>query len=224
MEYTVSLAVVDFLPVIFTAIGMFYLVRMVAHINQTQGRVAALGAVLVVTGGLIKAIWKLLIATSGTDIRWMDDGMFAWMSTGYSLLAWSVWQSVRTVQQKKTFHAWLIPAGVILLTLASSYYLTIAKPEATTWKVVLLAVMVLATVITSVLLIIFSFRQQLTLAGWLFVINLIIVFVMSGLARIPEQTIALQWIEESINTVSWLCFAIGTYKIFNYTRNTFGVN
>ena len=223
MEYTISLALVDFLPVIFTAVGFYFIVRMVAHINETQGKVAAVGTVITVTGGLIKAIWKLNIAASGNDIRWMDDGMFVWMAPGYTLLAWSVWQTVRSVQGKKTFNAWIVPAVIAIITLGGSYYLNTSNPDSSAWKLVLLSVMVLASVITAILLIIFAFRQKLSLAGALFVVNLIIIFVMNGLARIPEQTITLQWIEESINTVSWLCFAIASKKIYEYTRDNFGV-
>ncbi|MCP4139138.1 MAG: hypothetical protein GY755_02415 [Chloroflexi bacterium] len=224
MEYTVSLAVVDFLPVIFSAIGFYFVVHMVTHIDEKQGKIAAIGAVLTVVGGLIKAIWKLNIAATGNDIRWMDDGMFAWMAPGYTIMAWSIWQAVRSVRGKKTFHIWLIPALISALTLASSFYLVTSAPESLAWKRVLLSVMVLASIITSVLLIIFAFRQKLTLAGVLFVVNLIIIFVMNGLARMPEQTITLQWIEESINSISWLCFAIASYKIYEHTHKTFGLD
>ena len=83
--------------------------------------------------------------------------------------------------------------------------------------------MVLATIITSVLLIIFSFREKMTLAGVLFIINLVCVFVLSGMARIEHQTIGLQWIEEAVNAISWLCFAIAAKKVFDLARSNFGV-
>ncbi|HSG42852.1 MAG TPA: hypothetical protein VLA72_06835 [Anaerolineales bacterium] len=223
MEYTISLALVDFLPVIFTTIGFYFLYKMVAHVDTTQGRVFLVGAILTVIGGFIKATWKLIIASSGTDIRWMDDGMFAWMAPGYLLIVWSIWQTVRNVQGKRIFNAWLTPTVIGVLTLAGSYYLNTSIPESSAWKLTLLSVMVIASVVTSILLLAFAFRQKLTLAGIFFVINLIIIFVMNGLARIPEQTIALQWIEESINTISWFCFAIASKKIFENTQENYGV-
>jgi len=223
MEYTISLALVDFLPVIFTTIGFYFLFKMVSHVDATQGKVFLIGAVLTVMGGLIKATWKLIIASTGNDFRWMDDGMFVWMAPGYTILVWSIWQTVRAVREKKTFNVWLTPAIIVILTLAGSFYLNTSSPDSPAWKLILLSVMVLASVITSILLIVFAFRQKLTLAGVLFVINLIIIFVMNGLARIPEQTIALQWIEESINSVSWLCFAVASKKVFENTQANFGV-
>jgi len=223
MEYTIPLAFVDFLPVIFTTIGFYFLYKMVTHVDATQGKVFLVGGVLTVMGGFIKAMWKLIIAASGNDIRWMDDGMFAWMAVGYSLIFWSIWQTVRTVRGKNAFNPWIVPTVIGVLSLAGSFYLRTSMPESSAWKLTLLSVMSLASIFTSILLIVFAFRQKLSLAGTLFIVNLIIVFVMNGLARMPEQTIALQWIEESVNTVSWLCFAIASKKVFDNTQENFGV-
>ena len=225
MEYTLSLALVDFLPVAFTAIGLYFIYRMVKHISVTQGNVALLGVILTIAGGFFKAVWKTFMASSGgaIDINWMENGLFVWMAPGYTLLLWSVWQTVRTVQGKKTFHTWIPPVVFIVLMFAGSYYLFASSPASPAWERVLLSVMVLATVVTGILLIVFGFRQKLPLAGWLFIINLVGIFLLNGLARMDTQTIALQWTEESINAISWLCFTFASKQIFEYTRDNFGV-
>jgi hypothetical protein len=226
MGYILSLAVVDFLPVIFTTIGLIYVARMIHHINKSHGQAAFVGALLTVAGGFFKAVWKLLMAASAgaIDINWMEAGLFVWMTPGYMLLLWSVWQTVRGVNNKKMLNAWALPLVFIVIIFASSFYLHVSKPDSPAWERVLLSVMVLATVITGLLLIVFGFRQKLPLAGWLFVINLIGIFLLNGLARINGQTIALQWLEELINAVAWLCFAVAALQVFQYTKQTFGVN
>jgi len=225
MEYTLSLALVDFLPVAFTAIGLYFIFRMVKHINATQGNVALLGVFLTIAGGFFKAVWKTFMASSGgaIDIDWMENGLFVWMAPGYTLLLWSVWQTVRSVQGKRTFNTWIPPIIFIVLMFAGSSYLFASNPASPAWERVLLSVMVLATVITGILLIAFGFRQKLPLAGWLFIVNLIGIFLLNGLARMDEQTITLQWMEESINAISWFCFLIASQKVFEYTRMNFGV-
>ena len=225
MGYTLSLAVVDFLPVLFTAFGLMYVARMIHHINKPHGQAAFVGAFLTVTGGLLKAVWKLLMASSGgkININWMEAGLFVWMAPGYTLLLWAVWQTVRGVNNKKMLNAWTLPLVFIVIIFASSFYLHVSKPDSLAWERVLLSVMVLATVITGLLLIVFGFRQKLPLAGWLFVVNLVGVFLLNGLARIDEQTIVLQWIDESINAMAWLCFAVAARQLFQYAKKTFGV-
>lgn len=223
MEYTLSLALVDFLPVTFTAIGYFFLCRMITHINEQQGKIASIGATLIVAGGFFKALWKLFMASTGgaTNIYWMDEGLFVWMAPGYTLLAWSVWQAVRELRRTKTFHAWLLPVIVSVVTLSSSFYLSTTGGS---WKLILLIVMVIGSTTTSILLISFAFREKMKLMGVLFIVNLVCVFILSGMARIPEQTIVLQWIEESVNTISWLCFLIAMKNVYEYTRVNFGVD
>jgi hypothetical protein len=193
MEYTFSLALVDFLPVIFTAIGLIYIARMVSHISAAHGQAAFVGTSLTVAGGFFKALWKLLMAASGgtIDINWMEDGLFVFMAPGYVLLLWSVWQTVRGVNNKKMLNAWIAPLVFIAIMLAGSFYLYTSNPASSAWERVLLGVMVLATVLTGLLLIVFGFRQKMPLAGWLFIINLVGIFLLNGLARMDDQTIAL---------------------------------
>lgn len=225
MQYTLSLALVDFLPVIFTAIGLVYIARMVAHISKPHGHAAYVGTVLTVAGGFFRALWKTFMAVSdgATDINWMNEGLFIWMAPGYTLLLWSVWQTVRSVNNKQAWNAWIAPLVFIGLMMAGSYYLYISNPASPAWERVLLTILVLATVVTGILLVVFAFRQKLPIAGWLFIVNLVGIFLLNGLARMDEQSITLQWIEEGINTISWLCFLIASLEVFEHTRINFGV-
>ena len=226
MEYTLSLALVDFLPVLFTVTGFLYIIRLVSSVLPEQGRIAFLGGMLVIAGGFFKAVWKLLMAVSdGTlDINWMEDGLFVFMAPGYVMFTWSVWQTARSVQGRQTLNAWVFPIIFSALLLSVSFYLFDALPGSPAWERILLSVTVLANVISGILLVTFAFRQKLAISGWLFILNLLGIFVLNGLARLPEQPIALQWIEEGINTVSWLAFAAAARTLYHYARGAFGID
>jgi len=56
-------------------------------------------------------------------------------------------------------------------------------------------------------------QQKLKVAAWLFAFNLIAIFSLSGMARIPEQTITLQWIEEVINVFGQGAFAFAAWQL-----------
>jgi hypothetical protein len=226
MKYTLSLAIVDFLPVLFTAFGLMYVARMIFHVNKPHGQAAFMGVFLTIAGGFFKAVWKLIMATSDStiDIRWMEDGLFVWMAPGYTLLTWTVWQTVRGVNGKRMLNAWIFPLTFIAIMFVASFYLYNSKPDTPAWERLLLSVMVLATVITSLLLTVFGFLQKLPLVGWLFIVNLVGVFLLNGLARLDAQPIALQLIEESINAISWLCFAIAAQRAFHHAKISFGVD
>ena len=226
MEYPLSLALFDFVPVVLSAAGFLYLVRLVSSVLPVQGRIAFLGGMLIVVGGFFKALWKLLMAvsTSTLDIRWMDDGLFVFLTPGYLLFAWSMWQVARSRQGKHTFGTWLVPSLIAFISLGISYSLFLSNPESPAWERVLLTVTVLANTVSGVLLITFAFRQQLSTAGWLFLMNLIGVFALNGLARVAEQTILVHWIDESINALACLGFAVAARILYEYARTNFGMD
>ena len=77
--------------------------------------------------------------------------------------------------------------------------------------------MTIGNVTLSVLLIQQARRLGLTLAAILFLANIVIVFILSGLARIPEQTIALQWGEQILNTFSQGAFLYAAWQLVQTT-------
>lgn len=220
MEFTVPLALLDFLPVLLTAIGFLFILRLITSILPSQGGIAFLGVLLIVLGGFFRALWKLLLAFSGgsMDIPWMGNGLFVFMAPGYILFSWSIWQVSRSLQGRRASQAWAIPFLLIVLLLATSYFLSVSALDSQAWKRILLSVAVLGNLLSGSLLVSFAFRQKLFAAGWLFLLNLVGVFLLNGSARLPEQSISLHWINETINLVAWLVFAIAARIVKQHVR------
>jgi hypothetical protein len=175
---------------------------------------------MVVTGGLLRALWKLLIVLSNGNlvIDWMGNSLFVLMAPGYVLIAWSIWQLMRSARKKSIRNAWLVPLVLTIVLWGVSYSLAKAQPDSVAWKGILISSTVLASLVSGVLLITFAFRQKLSMAGWLFIVNLVVVFIMNGLARAAEQTVAIHWMAESIDSVSTLCYALGAWIVYQHAR------
>lgn len=218
MDYTISLALVDFIPVIFSAVGVFLIARMIAEVVLTSGSVAYLSALLIALGGLTKATWKLIIATTGEDIVWLDDLLFVMLGPGFTLLAWALWNMQLALRNKPPApKVWLRPLGVIALFGLGALSARIFQPQARYWVYILLTLTTFANLAVGVLLIRQAKRHGLTLAAGLFLFNLIAIFALSGLARVPEQTIALQWVEELLNTAAQGAFVVAAWQLARQT-------
>src|SRR5512138_3854816 len=141
-EFTLPLAVLDFVPVLFTGIGFTYIIRLVSFVLPSQGRIAFLGGIMVVAGGFLRALWKLLIVLSGGDlvIDWMGNSLFVLMAPGYVLMAWSIWQFSRSMQGKRTYNEWLPPLILVAAMWAASYSLAGTQPDTLAWKSILISV------------------------------------------------------------------------------------
>lgn len=214
--YTLGLALEDFVPVLFSSIGLYLIGRMVTRVDVRLGKMATIGWVLVSVGGFLKATWKLIMAATQTqtNIVWFDKGMFMWMSVGFTLLAFALWfmSEIRSGRRKPN-RIWLGPAVVLGLSLVAILFTGFPDPNVNTWRFILLGVMTIGNVVMVVLLIQQARANNQNLLAVLFLVNIVIVFVLSGLARIPEQSIPLQWTEQLLNTFAQGAFAYAAWKL-----------
>jgi len=94
-----------------------------------------------------------------------------------------------------------------------------SNPDSRAWNFVLLGLSTISNLVLSITLILQAKKEQLTLAAVLIALNLIAVFVLSGLGRIEVQTATLQWIEEGVNTFAQGSFLYGVWMMYNNTKN-----
>ncbi len=190
--YPVSIAIFDFLPVTMFLIGAYFLVR-IAFLQRGSrcGRMVMAGALLIFLGGFLKAIWKLLVATQVADIQWLSQIQFILVAPGFLALLVA---AILIARGRKTNQ------NPPLLAIA-------------VWKIPLLAVMTLASMGANGILTYISFRRGARLAAIGFIISFLCVVGMGAMAS-GEQTLAKQWIEESINTAGQLGFMLGSILLY----------
>lgn len=209
-EISLPLAVQDFMLVIFFAIGLLFIGKMVWRECKICGKLAFFGGILITLGGFFKVCWKLILAITQTDVLWLNSGLFAWLACGFICLAWAVWRS-RKENNSTTF--WLVPTGSIILTLAIAGYFAFVQ-ENRVWFFVLLGITTLFNLFVSFQLIFRSLQNKLWLAVGLFILNLICIFT---LARIGDQTVTLQWVKQIVGTFSQGSFAIAAWLLYRKT-------
>lgn len=193
MEYPLALALVDFLPVLAMATGVMLLAPL-------AGSWAVGGGVLVVTGGALKATWKTIVALGGPDLLWLAKSQFFLFGLGFTLLAWALLRVGATRSPPLWAFAAFALAGIVG-----------AVATGATWP--LLVVTTASATILAVRLILLARRSGDSAAMALFCFNILGTYAMGMLAVLPEQTVALQWVEESLNTLIWTAFAVGVWRV-----------
>ncbi len=223
--YSIALALEDFLPVIFSAIGLYLLARMIKNMDDRLAVMAYLGAGLIALGGVSKASWKLIYAVSEgqTNIVAIDNALFYFLAPGFILMAFALFYAQRTLAgQPHRKNVWLIPASLAILTVGVAVVVNVAMYDPTRegrqlWFFILLGMTTLFNITALGLAIRQSGQQQERLALILFVVNLLAIFILQGLARVAEQTESLQWIEQIINTIAQIGFV---YAVWLLSRST----
>ena len=191
--YTVEMALYDFVPVIGFLVGGIYLVKLSRlMLKKFLSIIMTIGVIVIVMGGGLQASWKLLTAINLPHPIWMSQGQFVFMATGYVLV--------------------LIP--VLALLRKNKAKTAEALPAMATWKIPFLGVMTLASLSAYASLVVLSLRRKSWLAGLGFVAAFISVLTMGFMAS-QNQTIQMQWIEQTINTLGNWGFALGAILVYN---------
>ncbi|MDF3125324.1 hypothetical protein [Rheinheimera sp. 1928-s] len=215
-EYSMGLALFDFIPVLLSSAGLLYLARAIGLIHPSIRTQVLASALLIITGGFCKVFWKFLIAATEVHYPVLNNCFFIFLAPGFTLLTYYLWSARKAYQQRPapgyTF-AW--PLLIIVLFASIAGYLAVAFPEQRKW---FLALLVLVTV-SNVVLIWHAVRHCLQLnlraSAVLFVVNLVGVFVLAGLARLGHQDEAVQWVEQILNAFTQgalLAAALMLYK------------
>lgn len=197
MEYTLGLALTDYIPNIAFLIGSLFLVRTVLLARgKPCSRMCMAGSFLVFSGGILKATWKLVYTLGIADLQWMSQIQFILLAPGFLALLVTAILLARAKPLK---------APAITLAIAP-------------WKIPLLAIMTLSSLGAQGILTYVSFKRKVPLAASFFIVAVLCMLGMSGMASGSDQTVATQWIEEIMNSVGQISFAVACWLLYrNYT-------
>ena len=191
--YPISLAIFDFVPTTAFLVGAFFLVKagLICR-GRPCSRMLMAGGLLIFLGGTFKAIWKLLYAVGVADIQWMSQGQFVFSSIGFLAIFVAVLYMIRSNRKNLS--------GGVMLGLAA-------------WKLPFLFLMTLTSLGAEGILAYMSFKRKVPLAAVGFVVGVLGLLAMGALAS-AEQTLTMQWIEESINAIGQLGFMAGCIFLY----------
>ncbi|MFB4307449.1 hypothetical protein [Actinomadura sp. GTD37] len=195
-DYPIALAVEDFVPVALTAAG----VALLRHKHP----LVPVAAVLVVAGGFAKATWKLIVALDGPDVRWLHEALFPLLAIGFTLLVFALARELRRPGHPAVLAAPLVAA------LAASAVLRDSWP-AMVWTII-------AVTGAGAMLLRSAVRADDRLGASLFGLWLAGQYLLGPMAARAEQSIPLQWVEQSCNTLAQAAFAYAAWRLTMATR------
>ncbi len=199
--YPLALALFDFTPVTFFLIGAYFLVHIATRMRGFRcGRLAVAGSLFIFLGGFLKAIWKLLYTIGVGNFQLLSESQFVLVAPGFLALLLAVIWMARSERMGKMGNA--------------SPILAIAP-----WKIPLLIVMTLACMGVQGILAYIAFRHNAKFAAAGFIVAFLCLVGMGALAS-GEQTLARQWIEQSINAVGQLGFMIGSILLHRNVKSS----
>lgn len=193
-DFSVAMGLMDFVPVAFFAVTAVILLRDLYN-KMYQGAYALLaaGTINVFTAGFCKALWKLLYAAGICDFTVLEHMFLPVNSLGLLLVGLSL-IGMLCCKRKDT----------VLLS---------AAPAVFSGSMVFIMMMVvgLGGMCASLSILAAKMKKKGTIV--LFVLSFICAMGMGYMSSQDSSLAWVNWVEQSINTVSQLCLMLGTIAL-----------
>lgn len=110
-EFTLALALVDFIPVIAFGIGIILVY------TKFPSPLFLIGAIASLVAGLCKVLWKLILGTKGKDIRWLNRIFLPLQCGGWLVMLLAILLNLRRIDFGAVFSAMVGLPQVIFFAL-----------------------------------------------------------------------------------------------------------
>lgn len=188
-DFTVTMALIDFIPVIFFAVSAVLMMRSFYYRMPKYGfALLAAGTINVFCAGFLKAVWKLLYAAGVCDFHALNTLFLPTQSLGFLMAG---------------------IAMVILVCGRKKAALAVAAPPLYSGTVLFLVMMVLGLGCICACLSILAARVRKKSAIILFILAFVAAMGMGYAGRLDSTASWVNWLEQGINIVSQGCLMWG---------------
>lgn len=189
---------------------MFFVARLIARLDRNCGHLASLGFVLITLGGVLQALWKLILATTQLNIPVLNHSLLMLAAPSFVLLAWALWN---------TFHrgysgtpVWVVPVIVIVVGCGAAAINALSK-GGQRWFYILLGLMGITRTALLLLLTWQAWQRGLRIAASLFLVYLVVISLQTSLSQILSPSLTLQWVEQINITLAGGMFAYAAWQL-----------
>lgn len=227
LNFPLSMALQNYMPVLFSALGLWWIAQMVRGEDRARGQMALAGFALITIAGVLKASWKLSMSISHTDVALFRDSLFVLIGPGFTLMAYSVlprpsaarpWSAAEGREGRgEGKHVWRMPLFISVVALAIAGTMAVAL-QSRSWVFVLMGLTTIANTAFMILLMRRARVQHQPVALALFGINLVLSFALAGIGALPNKTLESHWIEQIVSTLSNAGFAYAAWALTHQRR------
>lgn len=190
MELSLPMALVDFIPVVFFALGAIVLSRCLYYsMRSYQFALLSAGSINITAAGALKALWKLLMALKLCDFEKLNAIFFPLQTLGFLLLGLGL---VLYVTDRKK--------GTVLSAMAA--------PAVYSGTMLFVVLMILGVIGVDISLCILAKRVKKPLAMVFALVSLVFVLGMGYLSGKDFSGSAMNWLAQGVNIIGQGCFLV----------------
>ncbi len=191
-NYSVIMAIVDFIPVLFYFLAAWLVASdLYQHVTKTVYGFLAAGSLMCFIGGAFKALWKLLFCF-GINYPAFFTSFFPMQAPGFMLYFVGLLMAMKQLKKKPTGEA----LNVVAATVTSSVPLLAFQSIGSTGSLICLSIL--------------GFKNKNALAGIFFILSIVFIFGMVGLSATIDSSLGwANWLEQGVNSIGQIFFYLG---------------
>lgn len=210
----IALALLDFAPVFFLSLGLFFLAQLVDRLEARCRVMALSGFGLVMLGGLARAISNLMLAFTGQEIPLLATSLYVFAGPGFLLMAAAMVRARAALAKRMiTRDPWIIPSVVSWLFLGAAYYLNTSGEPGGDGNRILIALALFGSAVTCLVGAALGWARQLHMAAFLFAMNLLGTGCFVGLRFFEPQSYLIQLFGELLSLAAQAAFAFAAWRV-----------
>ena len=209
----VALALLDFAPVFFLALGLFFLAQLVDRLEPRCRRLALTSLALITVGALARAASNVMFALTGDEIPFLTTLIYVFGAPGFALMAESLMRAwMRVIGRSPRLDPWLVPSVVSWIFLLAAFAMR-GEPGSGTWKAVLAVLFLGGSFITSLSAAVLGWKRRLHMAAALLALQFAGTFIFVSIRTFAPQHPLIVLFAELLMLASQCAFAFACWRI-----------
>ncbi len=210
----IALALLDFAPVFFLALGLFFLAQLVDRLEPRCRVMALAGFGLVTLGGLARALSNLMLAFTGQEIPLLATSLYVFAGPGFLLMAASMVRARAALAKRRVARdPWIVPSVVSWLFLGAAYYLNTSVEPGGEGNRILIALALFGSAVICLVGAALGWARQLHMAAFLFGMHLVGTGIFVGLRYLETQNLLIQLFGELLSLAAQAGFAFAAWRV-----------
>jgi hypothetical protein len=209
----VALALLDFAPIFFLALGLVFLAQLVERLAPRCRRMALVAVGLVSIGVAGRALSNLIFAFTGEEEQLLSTLFYVFGGPGFALMAESLLRSwMETEGKAARIDPWIVPSAISWIFLLGAFAIRGESGEGP-WRAILISLFLGGSAVTSFATGVLGWKRRLHMAAGLLLIQFAGTVIFISIRAFAPQHPLIQLLAELMNLAAQAAFAFACWRV-----------
>jgi hypothetical protein len=207
------LALLDFAPVFFLVLGLFFLAQLVDSLEPRARRVALAALVLVGLGAATRAISNVIVAVGQSEVGILATPIYVLGAPGAVLMAEALLRCwMKTIGRSPKLDPWFMPSVLSWMALFVAFLLR-GESGNGPWRAVLMSLFLFGAFVTSLATAVLGWKRRLHMASAMLALQFAAIVIFVSIRAFAPQHPLIVLFAEVLLLAGQCAFAFACWRV-----------